>query len=535
MAYSSDTYYTWIAQGKSGYSAAPVTYSTVTDVNNPLSERTVGMIDNFSTIHEWNDYASYYADTTTRITIPLSGGDISKLVLQNRGNDTVWVEVYDLDNNRVSSKEFGFGVSAFEYNRWCTHTEEGVTTQWPLQLCIQAIPGTAPPGGIHFSFAGEVTPFSLVEWDGFWTNHVSLYGASGGDRELQLFDELLDGHYLDSEGIAPTGGTGGGGGYFSRPDEVVGVPSLPTVSVCDTGFVSLYKVTTGEMQALATYMWDPTFYNSIVKNFQSPMENIITLQVVPFNPTGDVGNIIIGNLDTGISSTKLNTTYFHISCGQKNVQEFYRSFADYSPYTPQIGLFLPFIGQVSLSPDDCMNGSIKIDYNIDVFSGSCVAFVSCNTNGVWHVLQQHQGTITSPFPLSGQNYTPVYSGILSAAASVMSGGGGGNAASVMGGALNAGAHLMNIKPDYLRGGSVGSTAGLLGTQYPYLIFTTPQYIMAENFRDVKGYTSNLKCTVSSCSGFFQATADNSELSGISNATADELEMIRSLLADGIYV
>lgn len=534
MAYSEDTYYTWIAGGKSGYIATPVTYSTVTDVNNPLSTRTVGMIDNFSVIHEWTDYDSYYNDSTTRITIPLSGGNVSKLILQNRGSDTVWVEVYDLDNNRVSSKEYGFGASSFEYNRWCTHTEEGVTTGWPLKLCIQAIPGTAPPGGIHFAFAGEVTPFSLVEWDGFWTNHVSLYGATGGDRELQLFDELLDGHYLDSEGIAPTGGTGGGGGYFSRPDEIVGVPSLPTVSVCDTGFVSLYKVTTGEMQSLATYMWDNNFYNSIVKNFQSPMENIISLQVVPFNPSGDAGNIKIGNLDTGIGSTKLSTSYFHINCGQKNVSEFYRSFADYAPYTPQIGLFLPFIGQVSLSPDDCMNGSIKIDYNIDVFSGSCVAFVSCNTNGVWHVLQQHQGCITSPFPLSGQNYVPVYSGILSAASSLM-GSGGGGAAAVMGGALNAGAQLMNIKPQYLRGGSVGSTSGLLGTQYPYLIFSTPQYIMAENFRDVKGYTSNLKCTVSSCSGFFQATADNSELSGISNATADELEMIRSLLADGIYI
>lgn len=531
MAYSSDTYYTWIAQGKSGYSAAPVTYSTVTDVNNPLSERTVGMIDNFSVIHEWPDYTTYYNDSTTRITIPLSGGEVSKLVLQNRGSDSVWVEVYDLDNNRVSSKEFGFSASSFDYNRWCTHTEEGVTTQWPLQLCIQAIPGTAPPGGIHFSFAGEVTPFSLVEWDGFWTNHVSLYTASGGNRELALFDELLDGHYLDSEGIAPTGGTGGGGGYFSRPDEQVGVPSLPSVSVCDTGFVSLFNVTSGELQSLATYMWDNNFYNSIVKNFNSPMENIISLNMVPFNPSGTSGNIVIGNLDTGIQSTKLATSYFHISCGQKNVSEYFRSFADYAPYTPSIGLFLPFIGVVSLSPDDCMNGSIKVDYNIDVFSGACVAFVSCNTNGVWHVLQQHQGTITCAFPLSGQNYMSVYTGILGAASSMI----GSKGLAAINSAVNSGASLMNIKPEYQRSGNISSSAGMMGTQYPYLIFSTPQYIMAENFRDVKGYTSNLKCTVSSCSGFFQATADNSELSGISNATADELEMIRTILADGIYV
>ena len=114
------------------------------------------------------------------------------------------------------------------------------------------------------------------------------------------------------------------------------------------------------------------------------------------------------------------------------------------------------------------------------------------------------------------------------------GAGGGGAAAVMGGALNAGAQLMNVKPEYMRGGSVGSTAGLLGTQYPYLIFSTPQYIMAENFRDIKGYTSNLKCHVGSCSGFFQASADNSELSGI-GCTAEELDIIRNMLADGIYI
>ena len=126
----------------------------------------------------------------------------------------------------------------------------------------------------------------------------------------------------------------------------------------------------------------------------------------------------------------------------------------------------------------------------------------------------------------------VYTGLLGAASSFA---GGAIAGNVAAGAVNAGSQLMNIKPDYMRSGNVSSTAGIMGTQYPYLIFTTPQYIMAENFRDVKGYTSNLKCSISSCSGFLQATADNSELSGITTATADELDMIRSLLSEGIYI
>lgn len=524
MAYSDDTYYTWIAQGKGGVQASPITYTQIQYDLPPNTEYTEGLMNSISPIHEWPDYTTYYNDSTTRITLNWSGGNVSKVILQNRGSNNVWVEVYDNDNNRVSTKEYGFGIDEFQYNNWCT--------TMPVYLCLLAVPGDPPSGGIHLSFVGKVSPLKMVNYSGWWSDLLNLYTNSGGDRELQLMDELLDGKYLDSEGIAPTGGTGGGGGYYSRPDEIVGVPSLPSVSVCDTGFVSLFNVSTGELQALATYMWDNNFFSSIIKNFSSPMENIIGLNLIPFNPAGSPGTIKIGNVDTGIASSKLSTSFYHVSCGQKNVQEYYRTFADYAPYTPSISLFLPFIGIVSLSPDDCMNGSIKIDYNIDVFSGSCVAFVSCNTNGVWHVLQQHQGTITSSFPLSGQNYMSVYTGLLGAASSFA---GGAIAGNVAAGAVNAGAQMMNIKPDYMRSGNVSSTAGIMGTQYPYLIFTTPQYIMAENFRDVKGYTSNLKCSISSCSGFLQATADNSELSGITTATADELDMIRSLLSEGIYI
>ena len=525
MAYSSDTYYTWIAKGEGGVQACPVTTSVVKYDLSPFNEETVNLLSSVQTIHEWTDYDTFNNDTTTRITLNWSGGDISKVVLQcNGGVQGILVEVYDLNNNRVPSKEYYFSPSLFVYNKWCP--------TMPVYLCLLAVPGDPPLGGIHLSYVGKVSPLKMVNWSGWWSDLMSLYANTGGDRELQLMDELLDGKYLDSEGIAPTGGTGGGGGYFSRPDEVVGIPSLPSVSVCDTGFVSLFNVTTGQLQALATYMWDNNFFNSIVKNFSSPMENIISLNLIPFNPTGSAANIKIGNLDTGIESTKLATSFFHVSCGQKNVAEYYRTFADYAPYTPAISLFLPYIGIVSLSPDDCMNGSIKIDYNIDVFSGSCVAFVSCNTNGVWHVLQQHQGTITSSFPLSGQNYMSVYTGILGAASSMI---GVKGAAAVTNASVNSGAQMINIKPDYQRSGNVSSTAGIMGTQYPYLIFTTPQYIMADNFRDVKGYTSNLKCHVGSCSGYFQATADNSELSGISRATSDELNMIRQMLSDGIYI
>lgn len=539
MAYSEDTYYTWIAGGKAGLRASPVTYSNVIYEEPPFNEYTIGFPESVNAIMSWPDFPTYWNDSSSSVTINISGGDVRKLILRNRGANTIWVEVYDKDNNRLSNREYGFGISENTYNRWC-RSQSSPYTYAPLYVYIAALPGTAPPGGIHFSMAADVFPLTQIKYTGWINTQIDCYTNSGGDRELALFDELLDGVYLDPEGIAPTGGTGGGGGYFSRPDEEVGIPSLPSISVCDTGFVSLYKVTAAEMRALATFMWDENFYNSIVKNFNSPMENIISLKMVPFNPGGDAANIVIGNLDSGVGSTKLSTSYFHVSCGTKDVAEFYKSFADYSPFTPAIHCFIPFVGIVQLSPDDCMGGKIKIDYNIDVFSGACVAFISCNTNGKWHVLQQHQGQITAEFPLSGQNFLSVYTSMISAGSKIIGGAVQGfsgkkvNAGAAVDGAVGGFLDLINAKPDYMRSGTVSSTAGLMGTQYPYLIFSTPQYIMAENFRDVKGYVSNLKCHIGSCSGFLQATADNSELSGV-GCTVDELDILRRQLADGIYV
>lgn len=92
----------------------------------------------------------------------------------------------------------------------------------------------------------------------------------------------------------------------------------------------------------------------------------------------------------------------------------------------------------------------------------------------------------------------------------------------------------NVKPQYQRSGGVTSVAGLMGVRIPYLIISTPKYIMADNFRDIKGYTSNLKVTVKNESGYLQATADNSELSSIP-CTDEERDIIRKLLADGIYL
>lgn len=384
---------------------------------------------------------------------------------------------------------------------------------------------------LGLSWVSNYSPFCA--WIGGWTQKPSFvdnlgYGSMNYQGVMDYIDELFEGNYDGHSGeIAPTGGAGGGGGSFSRPTIGIGIPALPSVSVCDTGMVSVYSVSTAQLQALATYMWDQDFFDNLVKLFQSPLDNIISLQSVPLVPgamSGTGGSIVIGNIDTGLAcNKKLSTTYYEVNCGTVSVPEIFKTFADYSPYTPAIELVLPYIGIHRLSPDDCMRGKINVVYHIDVFSGACVAFVNCYTNGVWTVLAEHSGSCIAQFPITGANFASVYIGAINSIGAAATG-------NFIGGVSN----FANIKPEYGRSGGITSTAGVMGIQKPYLIFSEPKYITASNYRDVKGYTSNLTVKIGSQSGFLQATADNSELSGI-GCTVDELDILRRQLADGIYI
>lgn len=398
-----------------------------------------------------------------------------------------------------------------------------------LAFCANQLDPNWP---LSFAWASGYTSYVSTEghWRS-WPSYVDNLGAgsliNGGI--MDYIDSLYEGDYHGNEGlIAPTGGAGGGGGSFFRRSDSVGIPELPSISVCDTGMVSVYSVSTAQLQSLGAFLWDPNFFSNIVKLFQSPLDNIITLQAVPI-PSGAMkgvaGNIIIGNVNTEIAANfRLTSTYVEINCGNIRVNEFYKNFADYQGFQ-ELHLYLPYIGIVPINTDDCMSGQLNVRYHVDVFSGSCVAFINClSNNGVWNVMAQYSGNVCAQFPITGANYSNVYIGAINSLSALSNGN--------MTGAVNA---AMNMTPSYQRSGGVTSVSGIMGNQKPYLIYSTPRYITASNFGEVKGYTSNLTVTIGQQSGYLQATADNSELSGISNATSDELDLIRTMLSDGIYV
>lgn len=419
----------------------------------------------------------------------------------------LWVYGFDKDGNQVTQDYVQIGL-----DEWVDPFEEHVDTN----LYIDWMAGyddnngnwfIQPGIGVYFN-NGKMGSYAPALFAG--NSFTSAVQNWGGDQSP-----------IEDDGVTPTGGEGGGGGYYNRPDEEIGVPSLPSINIADLGITSLYHLSGAELSSLSSFLWSPNFTDVVLKNFASPMENIMSLSVIPGIGLSEGGaDILIGNINSEIASHRLLTTFYRIDCGVVTIPEYYKGFADYET---TLQIYLPFIGIRDVPIDDCMAGYIGVKYNVDVFSGMVVAFVYTKVGGAEHVVQIHNGNMSCQIPLSGANYSQVFTSML-----------GGLVAAAnkdVVGTLNA---TMNMKPEYQRSGSVGSFAGLMSIRYPYLIFTTPQIFTPDGWKANKGYLSNLSGRLNTFTNYLQCDPDSLDLKGLL-CTDEERTMIYEALTSGIYI
>lgn len=509
-------------------------------VTAPVFTSLATVILKWDTMTDYYNYANQGTGILQKFFFPnhvVNGVNSLALASYSTQGGTISIVALDANDNVITTAETS--PPSGTYARWCTwENVPGVTEEMPVYLMLRS---DANNNWVFFSFASEFAPSLTRLYDSMKNFYVDL--SSGATLNMGLLRLMVDESMLpDEDGGAPTGDEDGGGGLFDYPFTPIGEPALPTISICDTGMISLYTVSPSDMYQLAQKLWSQNFFDTIIKNFQSPMDNIVSLHVVPFNVyAATQANIIIGNYDTEIPSNILSTTYFDIDCGIIELTGAYQTFADYAPFT-NLNLYLPYIGIVPISPDDIMDGAINVKYHIDVFSGACVAFVMSLIRGQWTVLNQYQGNILTQFPITGADYTNVYVGAMQVANTAIQTGmqiatapSAVNAVSNgLNGITQGFSQTMQAKPSFQRSGNVTSAAGFMSVQIPYLIITKPNYIQAKDFKALKGYVSNLQCVIGEQSGFISATVNNEKLTGI-NATDEEKNMIRSLLSEGIYI
>ena len=340
-------------------------------------------------------------------------------------------------------------------------------------------------------------------------------------------------------------------------DDIDPNPIFPTSA---TGFVSLYAPTQAQLKELASFMWSKNFLDILLKLQQNPYDAIISIKNVCCNfDTGGTSNIILGNVDTGISSEEITQQYQQIDCGTINVTRYFGNFLDFNPYT-SIKIYLPFVGYRELDVDEVMNASIHLYYNVDLLTGSCVASLQVTKNvsgtNLNSVLYQFDGMIATEIPVTANDYSQVISAIIKGAATtaaaigVTAATGGAGAATggallgsaiapstktlAVGGAmmLNSAVDTITSKINVQHGGSLSGSMGALSTKQPYLIITRVIPKNPTNYAKLHGIPSNAYKKLSSLKGFtkMQDIQIKSTIGSV-----DETEEIKQLLLGGVVI
>lgn len=332
---------------------------------------------------------------------------------------------------------------------------------------------------------------------------------------------------------------GGDGNYLNYPSDDIGLPALPTIGAIDTGFLTMYNPSIGQLQNLVDYLWTSDWIDTIKKMVSNPMDAIISLQLAPYEIGLTASSTCkIGAVNTEIPMAKVAGQYQTLSAGTVKIPEHWGNALDYN--NVNISVYIPFVGVRTIDTNLCMNSTLSLTYYIDKLTGSAIAMLmvsKANTsNSIYYT---YDCNVNYQIPITGANYAETIKAIMSLTASSV-GMGASLATGNMGGAMTAGASMIGSAfmagsgaCHYEGSGNLSANTGILGQFIPYVIVELPKQSLPKNFSHLKGYTSNITANLGSLSGFTMVEAVHVE--NIPGATDTEKQMIEDLLMRGVIL
>lgn len=431
----------------------------------------------------------------------------------------------------------------------------GVATE-QLQGCIYKKGATTASYGTYYPNK-EINAYCDFEANNFLdyfdsnnkikSGYGIFFGSSKGTNNGLLGEiPLPEPPYRDGG----TSSTGGGGGTFDDSSDPVDFTPLPALSAVNSGFVGLYNPSLSLLQQFAQYLWSNELnLDTFKKIFGNPIDLIISLTIVPVKPAiSTASQLKFGLNNTGIYMPKIDNQFVQFNFGSIDIKEYFGSALDYSPYT-KISIYLPYIGLKQLNTDELMGNTVELQYNIDLFTGACVAELKVASA----VIYSFNGNIANQIPVSSESFDSFLRAVIGAASAVgiaaATGGAGALAAGGIGagataagtletaaGAMSVGAatanSVLSMKPDVMHAGNMSSNTGYMANKQPFLLFEYPIQNIPENYEKYSGYPSNITSLLGDLSGYTEVS--NIHLDGIP-ATESELNEIESLLRGGVIL
>lgn len=255
------------------------------------------------------------------------------------------------------------------------------------------------------------------------------------------------------------------------------------------------------------------------------MDCIKAAVFIPWDVVGDgsAQNIVLGEYDTGISALSV---YNPIQTGTASIAIPWQA-TDWrrnSPYH-HLYLYLPFMGEVEISPSDIMDSaSLNVYYALNVMTGALNYRVVTDRGANIGVYSCMCGV---SYPIGASNINPVNVGMgMGAAAGAILG------SPTLATAAMAAASLTAIKPtaSCVGGGSGGGASGLDRRIILHSVFHDTVY-PPSNLNSTIGEPFDGSSVLSAFSGFVQT--HNASVSG--SMTDTEKTKINNLLNGGIFI
>lgn len=306
------------------------------------------------------------------------------------------------------------------------------------------------------------------------------------------------------------------------------------------GLYTLWHPSADNLQKLGAFLYGGTTQGTIASIIGDPINAIIQLTEWAVTPVdGPVKSPVICNIGaTELKMPTIPNQFMQFDCGTIEIPREYHDFRDYEPYT-RLSLFLPFVGDVNISTNDCITPhKIHVIYNIDFLSGVACAEVLIDED----VRYAYQAAMCAAVPVTSSDASRLIASIIGAAVGTVGGGVmggivGGTAGSRMAArALIGGASEVAMSPingiQTQRTGSISANTGLLGEMKPYVLVTRPISVVADQYKSLLGQPYQLDGTLGSQKGFVKVREVH--LDGVT-ATETEKNEIERMLKEGVIL
>lgn len=244
------------------------------------------------------------------------------------------------------------------------------------------------------------------------------------------------------------------------------------------GFVSIYNPTYDEVDELSKLR----FYSMTGTEILDLSQYIISFRKLYVDIPQIARELVyFGKYNTNVSSNIITTNFIETDCGTITIDEYNKNSLDYNGV--EIDLYLPFIGNISLNPNQVYGKPLHLVYRTNPLNGDCVAFILSDNVQIAY----SQGNVSFDVPV-------------------------------------------NFKYGNLNNYGTNDNALYMAGLQPYIEVRTNRQYQNMNSRFLK---NNLWVQISDCSGY--VLFNDVELHPVNRINKDEWDEIVSLLQGGIIV